>query len=579
MSSDEGTSSGGFGPGVGRSGLAIDRRGFMAYFSAAGLSATLLPGVLWSHLAAAQESEISIETIRHAEKLAGLEFTDEERENLRRGVKRLVGNYRKLREVDVPNNVVPALQFNPILPGMTFNTERRAIRLSEGPLREVPDDLEDVAFWTVMDLSRAIEAGKISSVALTKMYLERLKRYDPLLKCVITLTEDLAMKQARRADDEIAAGKYRGPLHGIPWGAKDLLAARGYPTTWGAMPFKDQVIDEDATVVKRLEEAGAVLVAKLTLGALAQGDIWYGGRTNNPWNPKRGSSGSSAGPASATAAGLVGFAIGSETNGSITSPATRCGVTGLRPTFGRVSRHGAMALSWSMDKLGPLCRSVEDCAVVLDAICGPDGQDLTVTDLPFNWDAKFDVRKLRVGYVESGFNTDGAKQGNNERTLETLKSLGIELQPIQLPDLPFNSMGFILSVEAATAFDDLTRSGRDDELVNQGGTAWPATFRRARMVPAVEYIRAMRVRTLLMRQMAELMNEVDVYVTPTLQSLYLGNFTGHPIISVPNGFTDRDEPTSIGFVGRLYGEAELLALASAYQNATDYHLKYPTLDA
>ena len=562
-----------------QSGPNIDRRSFMAYFSAAGLSGTLLPGVLWSQFAGAQGNEISPEMIQQAEKLAGLEFTNEEREKLTRGVGRLVSNFEKLRAVEVTNSVPPALQFNPVLPGMTFNTGRKAIRLSDGPARDVPGDLEEVAFWTVMDLSRAIKAGKISSVALTMMYLARLRRYDPLLKCVITLTEDLAMKQARRADHEIKAGKYRGPLHGIPWGAKDLLAAKDYPTTWGAMPYKDQVIDEDATVVKRIEEAGAVLVAKLSLGALAQGDIWYGGRTNSPWNPKRGSSGSSAGPACATAAGLVGFSIGSETNGSITSPATRCGVTGLRPTFGRVSRHGAMALSWSMDKLGPLCRSVEDCAVVLDAICGPDGLDLTVLDLPFNWDAAFDFRKLRVGYVESGFNTDGARQGNNERALETLKSLGIELQPIQLPDLPFNAMAFILTVEAAAAFDDLTRSDRDDELVNQSASAWPTAFRRARMVPAVEYIQANRVRTLLMRQMAELMNEIDVYVTPTLQSLYLGNFTGHPIISVPNGFTDRGEPTSIGFVGRLYGEAELLALAAGYQNATDHHLKHPTLKA
>ena len=557
----------------------IDRRSFMAYFSAAGLSGTLLPGVLWSELAAAQGNEITSEMIQQAEKLAGLEFNDEEREKLTRGVNRLVSNYETLRAVELTNDVPPALQFNPVLPGMTFNSERKAIRLSEGPARDVPGDLEEVAFWSVMDLSRAIEAGKISSVALTKMYLERLKRYDPLLKCVITLTEDLAMKQARRADDEIDAGKYRGPLHGIPWGAKDLLAAKGYPTTWGAMPYKDQVIDEDATVVKRLEEAGAVLVAKLALGALALGDIWFGGRTNSPWNPERGSSGSSAGPACATAAGLVGFSIGSETNGSITSPATRCGVTGLRPTFGRVSRHGAMALSWSMDKLGPLCRSVEDCAVVLDAICRPDGLDLTVLDLPFNWDAAFDFRKLRVGYVKGGFKSDGEKQGNNERTLETLRSLDVDLKPIELPDLPFNAMAFILTVEAAAAFDDLTRSDRDDELVSQGAFAWPTTFRRARMVPAVEYIQANRVRTLLMRQMADLMDEVDVYVTPTLQNLYLGNFTGHPIISVPNGFTDRGEPTSIGFAGRLYGEAELLALAAGYQNATDHHLRHPTLEA
>lgn len=322
-----------------------------------------------------------------------------------------------------------------------------------------------------------------------------------------------------------------------------------------------------------------MLVAKLTLGALAQGDIWFGGRTNNPWNTERGSSGSSAGPASATAAGLVGFSIGSETNGSIASPATVCGVTGLRPTFGRISRHGAMALSWSMDKLGPMCRSIEDCAAVFEAVYGPDDKDSTVRDLPFNWDATFDLTSLRVGYVRKAFKAGVAEKGNSERTLDSLRDLGFKLTPIDLPDLPYNSLGFILTTEAGAAFDELTRSNRDDLLVNQSGSAWPNTFRRSRMVPAVEYIRANRIRTLLMRQMAEVMSKVDVYVTPSTSSLYLGNFTGHPLVVLPNGFNSKDMPTSIGFMGQLYGESDLLAVANAYQNATEFHRRYPTLEA
>lgn len=550
----------------------------MAYFSSAGLSATLFPGVLWSKIAAA-ESGVTVDMVESAEKIAGLDFTPEERELLVRGLDRELDSYEALRAVSVPNDVPPAFRFDPIPPGAAFDLSKRPFKTSDAPAREVPANLEDAAFWPVTDLARAIRARTISSTALTTMYLARLKRLDPHLKCVITLTEDLALEQAARADDEIAAGKYRGPLHGIPWGAKDLLAAKGYKTTWGAAPYKDQTIDEDATVVQRLESAGAVLVAKLTLGALAQGDVWYGGRTNSPWNPRRGSSGSSAGPAAAVAAGLVGFAIGSETNGSITSPSTVCGITGLRPTFGRVSRHGAMALSWTMDKLGPMCRSVEDCAVVLNAILGPDGKDPTVVDLPFNWDPAIDVRDLRVGYVRDAFETDPVKKGNNERTLDELRSLGIDLFPVTLPDLPVNAMSFILSAEAAAAFDDLTRSNRDDELVSQHGTAWPNTFRRSRFVPAVEYIRANRVRTLLMREMADTMENVDCFVTPTLRNLYLGNFTGHPIVSVPNGFSERGEPTSIGFFGGLFREAELLAVAKAYQDATDFHTRTPTLPA
>jgi len=375
----------------------------------------------------------------------------------------------------------------------------------------------------------------------------------------------------------------------VPWGAKDLLAVRGYPTTWGAAPFQDQVIDRDATVVSRLDEAGAVLVAKLSLGALAWGDVWFGGTTRNPWNLEQGSSGSSAGPAAATAAGLVGFSIGSETWGSIVSPSTRCGVTGLRPTFGAVSRHGAMTLSWSMDKLGPMCRSVEDCALVFNAIRGADGLDPTAVDRPFPWHPGIDPRRLRVGFVQSLFETVPKDDENPERAreehaldleaLEVLRSIGIRPAPVALPDLPVSALSFILSAEAAAAFDELTRSGRDDELVRQIEEAWPNEFRIARTIPAVEYLQANRVRTLLMRDMARIFDEVDVYVSPSFggDNLLLTNLTGHPAVVVPNGFPSDGSPASLTFTGRLHGEAEVLAVAMAYQEATGHHLPRPPI--
>ncbi|UCF14585.1 MAG: amidase, partial [Phycisphaerales bacterium] len=381
---------------------------------------------------------------------------------------------------------------------------------------------------------------------------------------------------------EIAAGNYRGPLHGIPWGAKDLLAVRGYRTTWGAMPYKDQVIDYDATVVKRLEEAGAVLIAKLTLGALAWGDVWFGGKTRNPWDPEKGSSGSSAGPASATAAGLVGFSIGSETHGSIVSPCTVCGTTGLRPTFGRVSRYGAMALSWSMDKIGPICRTVEDCAIVLQSIAGPDGKDPTLVDVPFTWDASLDVKNLKVGYVKSAFEEkrkDEQWKANDLATLDVLRDLGLMLIPIDLPDYPIDTMGLILNVEAAAAFDELTRSGSDDLLVRQIKNAWPNRFREARTVPAVEYVQANRLRTLVMNAMQAKLGDIDVYLCPSWvgKNLHLTNLTGHPAVVLPNGLRKEGTPSSISLVGRLYGEEKVLALAKAYQDATSFHLKHPAL--
>jgi Asp-tRNA(Asn)/Glu-tRNA(Gln) amidotransferase A subunit family amidase len=428
-----------------------------------------------------------------------------------------------------------------------------------------------------MRLGALLRAGQVTSLELTEMYLRRLKRYDPLLRCVVTLTEERALAQARQMDAELAAGHDRGPLHGIPWGAKDLLAVRGAPTTWGATPYRDQVIDQDATVVGRLDAAGAVLLAKLSVGALAWGDVWFGGMTRNPWNPEEGSSGSSAGSAAAVAAGLVGFAIGTETYGSIISPATRCGVSGLRPTFGRVSRHGCMALSWTLDKIGPLARTVDDCALVFAAILGPDGQDGTVVDAPFAWNPAISLADLRIGYVEADFAEERDNKANDDAVLDVLRNLGATLVPITLPEYPVDALAFILEAEAAAAFDDLTRSDRDDLLERQGKDTWPNVFRTARLIPAVEYIQAQRVRTLVMRAMADLMAGIDVYLAPSLsRNLLLTNLTGHPAVVVPNGFTAAGTPTSITFTGRLYAEATVLAVARAYQQATEWHLRQPT---
>ena len=558
----------------------FDRRRFLAYFATLGLAGTSLPRRLW---AAAAEGPITRKVLARAEQLAGLEFTDDERQLMLDGLNELREDYARIRVVSLDNSVPPAFRFDPHLEPPKAAGPGPGARPWLPPTVK-PATAEELAFLPVTRLAALLASGQVSSVELTRLYLERLERLDPLLEAVVTRTEERAMEAAERADRELAAGRRRGALHGIPWGAKDLLAVAGYPTTWGATPFKDQRLDEDATVVRRLDEAGAVLVAKLTLGALAWGDVWFGGTTKNPWNLEQGSSGSSAGPGAATAAGLAGFAIGSETWGSIVSPSTRCGVTGLRPTFGAVSRHGAMALSWTMDKLGPMCRSVEDCALVYDAIRGPDGEDTTVVEGPFDWRPERDPTGLRLGYLKEEFE----KEPEEDRaewhaldlaTLETLEALGFELVPIELPELPVSALSFILSAEAGAAFDELTRDGRDDQLVRQIENAWPNVFRQARMIPAVEYIRANRVRTLLMQQMAALMSEVDVIVSPSFggSNLPLTNLTGHPAVVLPNGFTEKHTPTSISFIGNLFREDQALTIAKAYQDATDFHKQYPPM--
>ncbi len=571
--------------------VTLDRRSFMTYFSGVGLTSTLFPGVLWAKLAAG--ADITVDTIASAEEVAGLHFDPQERELMLDGLKQQEQRIEALHKIPLDNSVSPAIRFDPVPPGKKLAPmAHRPMQRSKVADRAVPANLEDLAFLPVTELSELVRRRRVTSTQLTQMYLARLKKYDPVLHCVISLTEDRALKQAAAADAEISRGHYRGPLHGIPWGGKDLLAVRGYKTTWGAGPFKDQVIDTDATVVKRLDDAGAVLVAKLTLGELAQGDIWFGATTRNPWKVDQGSSGSSAGPASATAAGLVGFSIGSETLGSISSPSTRCGTTGLRPTFGRVPRTGAMALSWTMDKLGPICRSVEDCAIVLDAIYGPDARDNTVIPADYHWNAQLSPKSLRIGYVKSAFDLPQIDPADPKRTLHATKKfddaaldalhrLGINLIPVDLPDVPYDAMRIILSAEAAAAFDELTRSDRDKELVQQGKFDWPNSFRTSRFIPAVDYVNANRVRTMAIQKWDDLMRTVDVIVTPTgavnLSQLVATNLTGHPAVILPNGFRDDGTPVSLTFLGGLFEEAKVLAVAKAYQDATGFHLRHPVV--
>ncbi|HEY5915123.1 MAG TPA: amidase [Verrucomicrobiae bacterium] len=531
-----------------------------------------------SLFAAENTNRVSPADARGAENLLGLSFSDAKIEMAIPGLQEQLGQYQALRQFPLSNGVPPCISFDPVPAGAKFDRERRKPRFTAVRKVKLPLDPEALAYYSVAELAALIRSRQITSESLTKFYLERIKRIGPKLECVVTVTEELALSQARRADAEIAAGHYRGPLHGIPYAAKDLLAVKGIPTTWGAAPYTNQVFAEDATVIQRLESAGAVLVAKTTLGELAMGETWFGGMTRNPWDPKQGSSGSSAGSCAGTAAGLFAFAIGSETYGSIVSPCDRCGVTGLRPTYGRVSRAGAMALSWSMDKIGPIGRTVEDCAIVFAAIYGPDGRDQTLYDLPFNYDPRTRLKDVRIGYLHKDFDKEtGGRKTNDLATLETMKTLGATLVPVELPQYPVGAISLVLSTEAAAAFDDLTRSGREDWLKQQGKDAWPSTFREHRFVPAVEYLQAQRIRYLLIQDTARVFETVDVVLAPSQsgRSLLLSNLTGHPCVVLPNGFTGQGTPTSVCFLGRLFGEAQLLAVAKKYQDATSFHRRHP----
>jgi Asp-tRNA(Asn)/Glu-tRNA(Gln) amidotransferase A subunit family amidase len=546
---------------------------------------------------AAEGREITPELIQRAEWLSGLEFTDEERALMLEDFAERDAAIAKLREVPLDNAIPPAVQFDPGVPPAGESSFPPSVESAT----DDPGDETDIAFAPVVRLAAWLRAGKLSSLDLTRLYLDRLAKFDAELECVVSLTVDRALDRAKEADRRRAAGEARGPLDGIPWGAKDLLAVPGFRTTWGAKPYEDQDRgDEIASVADRLDEAGAVLLAKLSVGALAWGDVWFGGKTKNPWDPEQGSSGSSAGPAAATAAGLCGFALGTETWGSIVSPSTRCGVTGLRPTFGRVSRAGCMALAWSMDKIGPMARSAADCAWIFGAIQGADGRDPTARDAPFSWPARRSGRTLRVGFVPALFDEDRTPDSEDDEepsaqdlaerkradewaeidrgTLKELEEMGVELVPVELPaDPPVEGLSLILTAEATTAFDDLLRSGRIGDLVRQERYAWPNVFRQGQLIPAVEYLRANRIRTILQAKVNDLFERVDAYVTPTFggNNLLLTNLTGHPQVVLPNGFRSDGTPTSITFTGRLWDEESLLALAVAYQDATDWHRRRP----
>ncbi|MDQ6651462.1 MAG: amidase [Acidobacteriota bacterium] len=529
---------------------------------------------------------VTKEMLRQFEKLIGIELTDAQEAMALPNANTNLERYEALRKIEIPLDTEPATLFHPALPGKTFNLKPGKFKLSKVETRQLSSfsSMDELAFATVPQLAELIRTRKVSPVDLTKMYLGRLKKYGPKLNCVVTLTEDLALAQAAEAEREIKAGKYRGPLHGIAWGAKDLFATKGIRTTWGAEPYRDQVIGYDSTVVERLRAAGAVLVAKLSMGALAQGGRWFAGMTRNPWQvdeDKIGSSGSSAGPASATAAGLVGFSIGTETLGSIISPSSRCGVVGLRPTYGRVSRYGAMGLSWTMDKIGPICRGVEDCAAALNAMYGPDGRDLTVGDVPFNWQPVKSPGSMRIGYLKTEFDQqqDPERKAIYQQALDALKSAGAILQPIELPKFSIAALRIILVAEAATAFDDLTRNGGINQLSGQEPSDWPNTFRSSRFIPAVEYIRAQRARRLLMQAMQDLMSNWDVFVSPAPGSagLLVTNLTGHPAVAVPCGFP-KGLPQSIMFTGGLYDEGAPLGVALAFERATQWHTMHPKMD-
>ncbi len=544
--------------------------------------------------------EVSTATFAEAEKLVRVELTGSERAvaagSWRRTMAALYERRTGPRKLALESALAPASRWDPILPGQKTRPEREQFVRSQADPGPLPTHDEEIAFATLTQLSRWIEGKKLSSVRLTNIYLDRLKRFDPKLRCVITLTPELALAQAKNADAEIAAGKYRGPLHGIPWGTKDLLDTAGIPTTYGAEPFRNRVPAEDAVVVKRLHQAGAVLVAKLSLGALALNDIWFGGQTMNPWLLEEGSSGSSAGPGAATAAGLVGFAIGSETGGSIVSPSMRCGITGLRPTYGRVPRTGAMTLCWSLDKLGPMARSVEDTMLVLHAISGPDPGDVASLPSRLDFDAAAKVQGLRVGYIP-GWMKERPATDVDLAALETVKKVGMVPVEVSIPDWPYGSLNLILFAEGAAAFEELTLSGGMNQLKAQVPDAWPNLFRQARFLSAVDFVQADRLRRKVAEEMAHLFSSVDLLLVPSLRDemLTITNFTGHPSLTLRAGFVEvskartdwapdpdhtlptfsppRRVPHGVTLIGRLFDEGTLanagLALERSFGVASE----------
>jgi Asp-tRNA(Asn)/Glu-tRNA(Gln) amidotransferase A subunit family amidase len=583
------------------------RRRFMTHFAGLGLGATLAPGVLWARMQDAGTTTVTLEMLTDALKLSGIDLSEEDRKQMVDSANQNLNRIQELRKIHIPNDISPPFHFSAIVPGVEVSKTKLPFRLSAAPAVKRPANLEDVASWPVRHLAELIRTRQVTATELTEMYLARLHRYNAKLNNVVTFLDEHARAEARRADSEIAAGKYKGPLHGIPWGAKDIIAVKGYKTTWGSGAFKDQTIDKDASIVEMLRDAGAVLVAKLTTGEIAQGDRWFGGQTKSPWDPAQGSGGSSAGPGSATAAGLVGFSIGTETSGSILGPSARCGVTGLRPTLGRISRDGVMVLSWTQDRLGPMCRYAEDCALVMSVVSRPDNRDLSVVDLPFNWNAQMDIKKLRIGYLKAAFedNADATGKQFQQQTYDALVGLGLNLVPVEVPD--FTTDVSAINVESATFFDGFMRSGRDTQLTNLGrANGWKG----ARVLPAPDYLQSQRIRMMMMMKLAEATAHVDVYLGPGSgggtagggrggpggagpgaeagaganrrqtagqRHSAMANLATYPAVSVPNGFNAAGTPASITFFARPFGESELLAVVKAYQDATGFHLKHPTL--
>jgi len=530
-----------------------------------------------------QDTSIQKKDLISSAKLFDLSFTTKEIDTLYSDVIDNVANFKAMHNLPLANSVPLSMWQTPVLPGMHFNEVQKPILWKLDNNVQLPANKNDLAFYSIEQLASLIKNKKISSLALTQFFIERIKKWGDTLQCVISLQEDMAYEQAKKADAELAQGKYRGVLHGIPYGLKDLFAVKGTKTTWGATPYQNQIINEDAFVYTKLKEAGAVLVAKFTLGALAMGDYWFGGRTKNPWNLNYGSSGSSAGSASATVAGLVPFAIGTETWGSIVSPSTTCGATGLRPTFGSISRTGAMALSYSLDKVGPICRSAADAAVVFNYIHGTDGKDGSAVNKPFNFTPNKDIKKLKIAYAKNYFDKIKDTSRNEFKVLEEFRKLGVQLIPVNFPDsgvYNFNIMDVVIGVECAAQFDEMTRLNIDDALTRQTKNDWPNQFRTARFVPAVEYINAQRHRYTLMQKVNEVMQQYDVIICPSRgdgNQSAITNLTGNPVVCVPTGFDKRfNLPTGISFVGNLYDEATILSIAQAYQKATNWEETHPT---
>lgn len=527
----------------------------------------------------AQTKTDTIQLIRNTAKLYDLDFTDAEADSMIGNLNANLQLYKGMHRTMPPNDLTYPFAFNPAPPGMKISTQQEKLTW-DLPLNTVlPANTNDLAFYSIPQLAALLKTKKISSAGLTRFFLNRLKEWGDTLECVITLTEDLAMKQAQQADEDLKKGIYRGPLQGIPYGLKDLFAVKGYKTTWGSTPYKDQVVDVDSYVYEQLRKAGAVLCAKLSMGALANNNKWFGGETKNPWNLKQGSSGSSAGSAAATSAGLLPFAIGTETLGSIVSPSTRCGATGLRPTFGTVSRYGAMVLCWSLDKAGPICRSAEDAAIVYAAIHGTDGNDPDAVFRTFNYTGKINWKTARIAYAENYFkrlDTAAAEW----KVLEAYRSLGATVKAVTFPDstlYPINLVSIILNAESAAAFDELTRSNRDDLVERQDKNFWPNTFRMGRMIPAVEYINANRYRYNLCKGINDFMKDYDVLIVPSFggRQLAMTNLSGHPAVCMPIGFNNSGSPLSITLLGNLYDEATILAAAKAFQDITDHNKKHP----